>query len=99
MSETRRRATRRTVQVRTIQTLHQLLDLVRRDESALIVADIVWMQRRHRVMGRLADGDGYAAPFAPVVIRCGPGKRSIRTGMSLRLWRDETGAYLEHCVP
>ena len=79
--------------------LHGLLDLLRRDEGSLLVVEVVWFQGRHRVIGRLANGREGAVPFMPAVIRCGPGARPIRAGMRLRLWRNQAGAFLQHCIP
>jgi hypothetical protein len=89
----------RGVRPQDLQTLHRLLNRLRQDEGHLTVANVVWLRRRHRVVGQLAQADGRPAPFEPAVVRCGPGARPIQVGMRLRLWRDEVGVYLQHCIP
>ena len=82
-----------------LHTLHGLLDLLHRDVAVLLVVEVVWFKEWHRVIGRLAGASETVVPFAPVIIRCGPGARTLRSGMRLRLSRDHDGVSLEGCIP
>ena len=51
------------------------------------------------VFGYVSEHRRGQATYAPVVIRCQAPVCPVPPGQRLRLWVDEGGVHLEHCIP